>query len=118
MSTTNSKLELFALKSFVSVLPENNKETALQIVGGGDPPCEDYEGEILDMYDCGAWDCIDDIFDFGEGEEGLEGLYFEYDDDGNIIDWNWGDPPGDGNYLDHDGWDEWKDENPCPLAYL
>jgi hypothetical protein len=40
MSTTNSKLDLFALKSFVSVLPETKREIALRIVGGGggDPP--------------------------------------------------------------------------------
>jgi hypothetical protein len=40
MSTTNSTLELFALKSYVSVLPETKREIALRIVGGhgGDPP--------------------------------------------------------------------------------
>jgi hypothetical protein len=38
MSTKNSTLDLFALRSYVSVLPETEKETALKIVGGHEPP--------------------------------------------------------------------------------
>lgn len=37
MNTTNSTLGLFALRSYVSVLPETQKEIALKIVGGGKP---------------------------------------------------------------------------------
>ena len=57
MNTKKSTLELFALKSFVSVLPEMKKETALKIVGGGvdgfplDEPLPQDMTDILDN-DC------------------------------------------------------------------
>ncbi|MDR2980579.1 MAG: hypothetical protein LBV02_09125 [Bacteroidales bacterium] len=115
MNTTKSTLGSFVLKSYVSVLREAEKEITLKIVGGGDPPgddrCDDYLDKVLNINDCNAWDCIDYMFDFA-GEEGLEDPYFEVDDDGNIIDWHWGDPPADeNNNYTPDDWEEWKDEN-------
>ena len=44
MNTISSTLGLFALKSYVSVLPEMEKETALKIVGG------DWFGDELDCF--------------------------------------------------------------------
>ena len=80
MSTTNSTLEFFALKSYVSVLPETMKETALRIVGGDDwpPEIEDPTGYHIDD---------PAIQDWGDRDEDDPYVHFGVDEDGYITDW-------------------------------
>jgi len=69
MNTISSTLGLFALKSYVSVLPEMKKETALKIVGGGDAGSQTLQDNcqdiLQDMQDLGAGSVT-----IGRGDDG------------------------------------------------
>jgi len=116
MSTANSKLELFALKSFVSVLPEPEKETALKIVGGHDPWDDLPEGYLPNIFNPDdAW-FFDDWFDW-MGEQGYDDPWLLVDDQGYNI-WaghdgceNGAPPPfpAIGYCMDREDWEEVKE---------
>ena len=114
MNTKNSTLGLFALKSYVSVLPETEKETALKIVGGWGPDDDDcYPYEGLNIYDCSSWYCIDDLLEGGEDF----GRVILVDEDGNVIGVSWDDDPGGNDRIfSKEEWEQWKEENPCLAA--
>ena len=90
MNTTNLTLGLFALRSYVSVLPETEKETALKIVGGGDTPENPTGLNINDEDDRGY---VDDWMDFWQ-DLGCDPWY-DTDEDGYIIDADNGCPDQD-----------------------
>ena len=86
MSTTNSTLELFALKSYVAVLPETMKETALRIVGGGrgNPDDPDDPDDPWDPTGHDPWD--PDVIDWVIENQDCN-PWFHLDDEGLIDDW-------------------------------
>ena len=88
MNTISSTLGLFALKSYVSVLPEMKKETALRITGGGlninNPDDREQIDEIIN-------DRCD--YPFGDGPSIDNNLIVN--EDGDIIDTQCGQGLGD-----------------------
>lgn len=122
MSTTNSKLELFALKSYVSVLPETEKETALKIVGGDDPPPNPWDdipdGYLPNIYNPDDRWFFDAWYDWMEGQ-GYNDPFLWIDNDGYNI-WSGHDGCPDGSLIgpnglpidcmDREGWEDFCKE--------
>ncbi len=106
MKLNQTKIADFAIKSFVSVIPETNREKALALVGGN---CGSGDDDPPNINNPDDWDEIDKWFDslydefchtgpdFDPNEYCEDNSYLQVDEDGNVEAGGWGQ---EGHYLD------------------